>query len=192
MVKTYNHEEKNVSDLIAYVNNSRTHSDEQILQIASSIKEFGFTNPVLIDNENGVIAGHGRLLAAKKLGIEKVPCIILDGLSTAQKKAYIIADNQIALNSGWNEELLKVEIEELNDLDFDIDLLGLDDEFLEELQLEVTDYSDKNKELDLDDFDDSMQMKFDLSKEQFEFIRDSLLNINESKEIALLQVLNYE
>jgi ParB-like chromosome segregation protein Spo0J len=116
--------EKNIKDLIPYCNNSRTHSDEQVQQIASSIKEFGFTNPVLIDEQGGIIAGHGRVMAAKKLGLAEVPCIVLDGLSEAQKKAYIIADNKLALNAGWDDNLLKVEIEHLKELDFDLTLIG--------------------------------------------------------------------
>jgi DNA modification methylase len=124
------------SDLIPYVNNSRTHSDEQTLQIAASIKEFGFTNPILIDSDNGLIAGHGRVLAAKKLKLEEVPCLRLTGLTDAQKKAYVIADNQLALNSGWDLDTLKLEVETLQELDFDIDLLGFDDEFLDELLVE--------------------------------------------------------
>tara|TARA_R100001082_G_scaffold22052_1_gene10611 strand:+ start:2099 stop:3343 length:1245 start_codon:yes stop_codon:yes gene_type:complete len=113
--------------LIPYVRNARTHSDEQVAQICGSIKEFGFTNPVLIDSEKVIIAGHGRVMAAQRMGLSEVPCITLDYLTEAQKKAYIIADNQLALNAGWNEELLALEIEELNDLDFNLDLLGFDD-----------------------------------------------------------------
>jgi hypothetical protein len=124
---------KKVDDLIPYVNNSRTHSEEQVTQVASSIKEFGFTNPILIDEDCGIIAGHGRLMAAKKLSMDEVPCIELTGLTEAQKKAYVIADNQLALNSGWDLDMLKVEIEGLNELDFNIDLLGFDDEFLDGL-----------------------------------------------------------
>jgi len=115
-----------VIDLIPYVNNARTHSDEQILQIASSIKEFGFTNPILIDGENGIIAGHGRLMAAKKLEMEDVPTIELSHLSTAQKKAYILADNKLALNSGWDADLLALEFAELEELGFDLKLTGFD------------------------------------------------------------------
>ena len=117
-------------DLIPYVNNSRTHSDEQVTQIASSIKEFGFTNPILTDGEGGIIAGHGRLMAAKKLGLDEVPTIVLDGLTEAQKKAYVIADNQLATNAGWDLGALKIEVERLTELDFDLDLLGFDDDFL--------------------------------------------------------------
>ena len=102
--------------LIPYARNSRTHDEKQVLQIAGSIKEFGFTNPVLIDDDNGIIAGHGRVLAAQKLNLEEVPCIKLSHLTDTQKRAYIIADNKIALNSGWDDELLKLEMLELNDL----------------------------------------------------------------------------
>lgn len=123
-------EYKNIKDLIPYCNNSRTHSDEQVQQIASSIKEFGFTNPVLIDEQGGIIAGHGRVMAAKKLGLAEVPCIVLDGLSEAQKKAYIIADNKLALNAGWDDELLKIELEQLKELDFDLGLIGFSDDEL--------------------------------------------------------------
>lgn len=125
--------DKSIDELIPYCNNSRTHDESQILQIASSIKEFGFTNPVLIDEDNGIIAGHGRVLAARKLGINKVPSIKLSHLTDIQKKAYIIADNKIALNAGWDEELLKNEIEQLIANDFDIDLIGFSDEEIDNL-----------------------------------------------------------
>lgn len=128
---------KPVADLIPYANNSRTHSDEQVTQVASSIKEFGFTNPVLIDEQSGIIAGHGRLMAAKKLGLEQVPTITLVGLTEAQRKAYVIADNKLALNSGWDNELLSLEIEQLKGLDFDIDLLGFDEDELADLLPEI-------------------------------------------------------
>ena len=114
--------------LIPYARNSRTHSEQQVAQIAASIREFGFTNPVLIDAENGIIAGHGRVLAAQKLGRKDVPCLRLDYLTDAQKRAYVIADNKLALNAGWDEELLRIEIDELKALEFDVDLLGFDDE----------------------------------------------------------------
>ena len=123
-------EYKNIKELIPYCNNSRTHSDEQVLQIASSIKEFGFTNPVLIDGQGGIIAGHGRIMAAQKLKMDEVPTITLNDLSEAQKKAYIIADNKLALNSGWDDELLKIELEQLKELDFDLGLIGFSDDEL--------------------------------------------------------------
>lgn len=126
-------EYESVEALLPYVANSRTHSDAQVAQIAASIKEFGWTNPILIDGENTIIAGHGRLLAARKLGMEKVPIICLDHLTKAQQKALVIADNQLALNAGWNMDMLKAEIEDLKLEDFDIDLLGFDDKFLDGL-----------------------------------------------------------
>lgn len=132
-MKLNDYKHVDVVDLIPYVNNTRTHDEKQIAQVASSIKEFGFTNPVLIDSDNGIIAGHGRILAAQKLKLEQVPCIVLDGLTDAQKKAYVIADNQLALNAGWDLDKLKLEIDNLNELDFDIDLLGFDDDFLDGL-----------------------------------------------------------
>ena len=115
---------KKVNDLIPYINNSRTHSEEQVNQIVASINEFGFTNPLLIDEKDNIIAGHGRLLASKKLKMEEVPCIVLKGLTEAQKKAYIIADNKMALNAGWDFNLLSLELENLKELDFDLELTG--------------------------------------------------------------------
>lgn len=129
-----------VEKLIPYAANSRTHSDAQVAQIAASIREFGFTNPILINGENTIIAGHGRLMAARKLGLEEVPAIVLDHLSKAQQKALVIADNQLALNAGWDVDMLKAEIEDLNLEDFDLSLLGFDDKFLDGLlQPEPTD-----------------------------------------------------
>ena len=116
--------QKLVTELIPYVKNSRTHSDEQVAQIAASIKEFGWTNPILIDGDNGIIAGHGRLMAARKLGHDKVPTIELKDLTETQKKAYIIADNRLALNAGWDNEMLKLEFDQLAELGFDLELTG--------------------------------------------------------------------
>jgi site-specific DNA-methyltransferase (adenine-specific) len=126
-------EQRLVADLIPYAANSRTHSDAQVAQIAASIKEFGWTNPILIDGDNTIIAGHGRLLAARKLGLDTVPAIILDHLSKAQQRALVIADNQLALNAGWDMDMLKAEIEDLNLENFDINLLGFDEKFLDGL-----------------------------------------------------------
>jgi len=117
-------------EIIPYINNSRTHSEQQVQQVAASIKEFGFTNPILIDEDRGIIAGHGRLQAAQMMGMDEVPTITLEGLTEAQRKAYVIADNQLALNAGWDLDALKVELERLGELDFDIDLLGFDDDML--------------------------------------------------------------
>jgi ParB-like chromosome segregation protein Spo0J len=116
-----------VADLVPYVSNARTHSDDQVAQIAASIKEFGFTNPILIDGDKGIIAGHGRLQAARKLGLDTVPTIELSGLSDAQRRAYILADNKLALNAGWDNELLALELADLADLDFDVRIAGFDD-----------------------------------------------------------------
>src|SRR5207253_8674758 len=122
-----------VTSLIPYVRNPRTHTDTQVAQIAASIREFGWTNPILVDGKNGIIAGHGRLLAARKLGLTTVPVIELAGLSEAQKRAYIIADNQLAMNAGWDTELLSLEIGELDALGFDLSLSGFSDEELASL-----------------------------------------------------------
>lgn len=121
-----NIEKIDISVLIPYARNARTHSDEQIAQIAGSIKEFGFNNPVLIDKDNGVIAGHGRLAAARKLGLKEVPCIRLEHLTETQRKAYILADNRIALNSGWEAELLSLELSELLEGGVNLESLGFD------------------------------------------------------------------
>ena len=115
-----------LADLVPYARNSRTHDDAQVAQIAASIREFGFTNPVLIDADGGIIAGHGRVLAARKLKLEQVPCIMLDYLTDTQRRAYIIADNKLALNSGWDDELLAIELGELNAAEFDMALIGFD------------------------------------------------------------------
>lgn len=137
------------ADLIPYAKNSRTHSDMQVAQIASSIREFGFTQPILLDGDNGIIAGHGRWQAAMKLGLEQVPTIDLSHLSETQKKAYVIADNKIALNSGWDESLLELEIQDLRDAGFDLDLLAFDPS---ELKSADVDYS----VLDDEEIDDQL------------------------------------
>jgi ParB-like chromosome segregation protein Spo0J len=120
-------EYKKVEDLAPYELNSRTHSEEQVVQIANSIKEFGFTNPILLDGDNGILAGHGRLAASKLLEMKEVPTIQLSGLSEAQKRAYVIADNKIALNAGWDNDILKLEITDLMDAKYDVSLIGFDD-----------------------------------------------------------------
>jgi len=160
---------KKVTELIPYVNNARTHSDEQVIQIAASIKEFGFTNPVLIDGENGIIAGHGRLMAAKKLGLEEVPTIELSYLSEAQRKAYILADNKLALNSGWDNDLLAIEFAELGELGFDLDLTGFSSEEIgvdgfEADEVEMPDLRSGDKE-------PFQQMTFTLHDDQVEQIK---------------------
>jgi site-specific DNA-methyltransferase (adenine-specific) len=122
-----------VSDLIPYARNSRTHSDEQVTQIAASIREFGFTNPVLIDSSGTIIAGHGRVMAAKKVGLAEVPCLRLQHLSPSQIRAYVIADNKLALNAGWDDEMLKAELLTLQEEGFNTDLTGFSDDELNAL-----------------------------------------------------------
>jgi hypothetical protein len=122
--------------LIPYARNTRTHSEAQVAQIAGSIREFGFTNPVLIDGENGIIAGHGRVLAAQKLKLGTVPCIRLSHLTDTQRRAYIIADNKLALNAGWDEELLGLELADLREDGFDLELTGFDGDELGQFDAE--------------------------------------------------------
>ena len=113
-----------VSDLVPYVNNPRTHSAEQVEQIANSIREFGFLNPIITDGKNGIVAGHGRVMAAQQIGMESLPCIDAAHLTEAQRRAYVIADNKLAMNAGWDNELLRVELDDLSDMGFDVELTG--------------------------------------------------------------------
>ena len=135
-----------IDKLVPYARNSRTHSPEQIKQIQASIREFGFVNPVLIDGKFNIIAGHGRVLAAKAEGLEEVPCVLVEHLTEAQKKAYILADNKLALNAGWDTEMLKIEIEGLKELNFDIGLIGFDGDEIDLL-------FKQEEEVEEDDFD---------------------------------------
>ena len=137
-----------VSQLVPYINNARTHNEEQITKLRSSFREFGFVNPVIIDRDYNVIAGHGRIMAAKAEGIEEVPCVFVDYLTEAQKKAYILADNRMAMDAGWDEELLRVEIEALQAEAFDISLTGFEEQ-------EITDLfaMEPDSEVEDDDFD---------------------------------------
>lgn len=135
-----------IHELIPYVNNARTHSEAQVAQIASSIKEFGFLSPIVVSGDNTILCGHGRYFAAQKLGLEKIPCIKEEYLTEAQKKAYIIADNKLALNAGWDDELLSIELSELQGSDFDLNLLGFDDKELSQL-------FDEGKDAEDDEFD---------------------------------------
>ena len=141
-----------ITKLVPYINNARTHSPEQINKLRSSLREFGFINPVIIDRGYGVIAGHGRILAAKEEGITEVPCVFADHLTEAQKKAYIIADNRMAMDAGWDEELLRVEIEALQGMDFDPLLTGFDEKELSKL-------FDNGIEAEEDDFDVDAEMQ---------------------------------
>lgn len=147
MSKIKNIVEKNIEDLIPYVRNARIHTSEQVTRIAASIKEFGFINPVLIDKNNGIIAGHGRVEAAKKLNMETVPCIFVEHLTEIQKRAYILADNKLALDSGWDEEMLKIELEELSESNFDIDFLNFDIDLNKDAELEISENTTPEKEI---------------------------------------------
>lgn len=130
-------EQLKIGVLKPYPNNARTHSDEQVAQIARSIEEFGWTNPVLIDGDNGIIAGHGRVLAAKHMGLDTVPCIRLEHLTPEQARAYVIADNQLALQAGWDDALLSLELKALDADGFDLSLLGFGEDALDELMADV-------------------------------------------------------
>ena len=157
-------EQIKTGDLIPYARNSRSHSESQVAQIAGSIREFGFTNPVLIDADNGIIAGHGRVMAAGKLGLEKVPCIRLAHLTDTQRRAYIIADNKLALNAGWDEEMLGLELADLREMDFDLGLLGYSEDELGAFDIEES----KMPELSSDDKQPFQQMTFTVHDEQAE------------------------
>lgn len=135
-----------VSELIPYVRNARTHSEAQVAQIAASIREFGFLSPILVAEDNTILAGHGRIAAALKLGLKKVPCVKENHLTETQKRAYIIADNKLSLNAGWDNELLAVELSELEGADFNLDLLGFD-------EAELSSIFDADKDVNEDDFD---------------------------------------
>lgn len=168
--KNIYHQSYDIKKLVPYVNNSRTHSDEQVSQVAASINEFGFTNPVLIDDKGSIIAGHGRTQAAKKLGMSTVPAIEMIGLTEAQKKAYVIADNQLALNAGWDLDTLRLEIENLDELNFDLDLLGFDADVLEKLldiECELPDLPDGDR-------DPFQQKTFTLHDEQAQDVDDAI------------------
>ena len=122
-----------ISRLVPYERNARTHSPEQVAQIVASIREFGFTAPILVDGQDGILAGHGRLQAAKDLGLTEVPVVVLDHLTPAQKRAYVIADNKLALNASWDVDMLAMEVDALREQDFNLDLLGFSDEELKGL-----------------------------------------------------------
>lgn len=147
MHTTERFEQVNINKLVPYARNARTHSKEQILQLRSSLREFGFVNPIICDKDYNIIAGHGRVLAAKEEGLSEVPCVFVEHLTEAQKKAYILADNRLALNAGWDEELLALEFSELKDLGFDLELMGFDAKEIEKL------FADDGSDVQDDDFD---------------------------------------
>lgn len=208
-----------VGDLKEYARNARTHDVDQVAQIAASISEFGFTNPVLIDENNELIAGHGRTQAAISIGLQEVPAIRLEGLSDAQKRALRLADNQLALNAGYDLELLAEEVQGLDLEGIDLELLGFSDEFLSDLLDGVDDsptvygatptkesradsaaiapklseqkasFADKNKEIDVSTFDDEMDLKIRLSFDDYHEAKRRLLEIDDSLGSALKKLL---
>lgn len=157
---------RSTDSLVFYARNARTHSDAQVDQIVESIREYGWTNPVLTDGENGIIAGHGRVLAAQKLGLERVPCVELSHLSEIQRRAYVIADNKFALNAGWDNELLRLELGELVDEGFDLELIGFDEAEFKELG-----WTPRIKEIpdDFDEIDESLATKYRCPKCGYEW-----------------------
>ena len=165
-------EYKATGELIPYVNNSRTHSEAQIQQVAASIKEFGFTNPILIDDEGGIIAGHGRLAAAQLLKMDLVPTITLQGLTEAQKKAYVIADNKLALNSSWDSEMLANELKAISETDISFLITGFDD--IPEIEPDV-DYGLLDEDIDTleDGCKKALQIEFELEHydEAYELVK---------------------
>ncbi len=148
MNSTERFEKVNIDKLVPYARNARTHSKEQILQLRASLRDFGFVNPVIVDKDLNIIAGHGRILAAKEEGVKEVPCVFAEHLSEAQKRAYIIADNRLALNAGWDAEMLSVEISDLQGVDFDISLLGFDDAELNKLLGDIDGVQDDDFDVD--------------------------------------------
>lgn len=150
-----NVERRRVEDLVPYARNARTHSDEQVDQIAASIREWGWTVPVLIDEDGSIIAGHGRVMAARKLKIDEIPCMVATGWSKAQQRAYVIADNKLALNAGWDDELLGLELHALDEAGFDLANLGFDGEELSNLMFNPDDFEagDQDDQGKLDETD---------------------------------------
>jgi len=173
--------QKPVDKLIPYINNSRTHSDEQVAQIAASIKEFGWTNPILVDGENGIIAGHGRLMAARKLGYTEVPTIELKDLTETQRKAYIIADNRLALNAGWDNEMLTIELNDLLADGFALEMLGFDAGIVEQLLMGETADLGLLPEEKLDNFlnGDTKILRLAYDEEEFSQITDALQQLQQ-------------
>lgn len=207
MEVTYIHPDR----LRPYEGNARTHTPEQVAQIAASIKEFGFTSPIICDGANIVIAGHGRLLAAERLGLDAVPVIRLTHLSERQRRALTLADNRIALSSGWDFERLSVEIEALVESDFDLALTGFDEQELDALlksdagvlpeswavgggetaaEKKEVNYGEKNKEINIESFEDICVLSLKFPQKKYMKIKELLHKISETPEDALCKLLN--
>ena len=166
-------ERRKVSDLLPYARNSRTHSDAQVAQIAASIREWGWTMPILVDEAGNVIAGHGRIMAAQKLGIEDVPCMTASGWSEAKRRAYVIADNKLALNAGWDNEMLRLEFIDLADAGFDLTLTGFDADEIAAFQFD-TDAETEMPDLASGDREPFQQMAFTLHDDQANEVKAAL------------------
>ena len=182
---------KPINSVLGYVNNARVHSQEQIDQIKSSIIEFGMCTPIGIHNDT-IVYGHGRHEALKQLGYDKIPTLDLSHLTEAQRKAFTIADNKIGDNSFFDEELLKIELQSLEEMDFDYSDLGFDFDFDMEEISEDEDYSCKNKEINTDDYEDIMELKFKLTFSEYEEAREKLKEIANTPENALKILLKME
>lgn len=178
-----------VDELQPHKNNSRTHSDEQIEQIRRSIEQFGFTNPVLIDGKNKVIAGHGRLLAAKKMGMGKIPCLQIDWLTEKQKRAYVIADNKIAENAGWDKALLRLELGELADDEFDVSVIGFSDDEINRLFDDgVVDIEEIDTSHVIDRFWISIRGQLEHQAEALQRLQSSMQGIDVDVELGTVEI----
>lgn len=184
---------KPVDDLIPYARNSRTHSEAQVAQIAASIKEFGWTNPVLLDGDNGIIAGHGRVLAAQKLGEKKVPTIELSHMTENQRKAYIIADNKLAMNAGWDDVMLALEIDDLKDAGFDLDLLGFDPSELNNAEVDYSVLDDDEIDDELDEMAKGVRkaIQIEFEPEHYEEAQELVKFWRGEKAYVGMMVMNY-
>ena len=188
---------KPINSVLGYVNNARVHSQEQIDQIKSSIIEFGMCTPIGIHNDT-IVYGHGRHEALKQLGYDEIPTLDLSHLTEAQRKAFTIADNKIGDNSFFDEELLKIELQSLQEMDFDLDLTGFEAKELDDIlglldnDEDEADYSDKNKEIDVDDYDDVMELKFKLTFAEYNEAKEKLSEISNNLENALKILLKME
>lgn len=163
-----------IKRLVPYERNARTHSAEQIAQLRASIEEFGFTNPILVASDDGILAGHGRLAAAKDLGLTEVPVVVLDHLTPTQRRAYVLADNKLALNAGWDVDMLTAEMEQLQAVEFDLSLLGWSADELSGLLAPDVDELDGMPDLPSGDREPIQQMTFTLHDDQAEIIKEAI------------------
>ena len=186
-------EQVKIDKLIPYARNSRTHSDAQVAQIAASIKEFGFTNPVLIDETGSIIAGHGRVMAARKLAIADVPSSRLTHLTDAQKKAYVIADNKLALNAGWDNEMLALELAEIGELGFDLELIGFDPSEFNNTAVDYSVLDGEDIEAELDEMASGVRkaIQIEFEPEHYEEAQALVKFWRENKAYVGMMVINH-